>query len=96
MGRLSPVNVEPPTKTNNYKDLVVNTILDSIKQSNYLAAIEYQKIAQNNWPDEFGKSEEVDFDVILLLICQNRRINYPSNYYLLNHFCPLLTFFSFI
>ena len=79
MGRLSPVNVEPPTKTNNFKELVVNTILNSIKQSNYLAAIEYQKIAQINWPDEFGKSEEVDFDVILLLICQNRRINYPSN-----------------
>ena len=78
MGRLSPINVETPTKTNNFKTLVVNTILDSVKQSNYLAAIEYQKIAQNNWPDEFGKSEEIDFDVILLLVCQNKRNSYPS------------------
>ncbi len=82
MGRLSPINVEQPTKTNNFKDLVVNTILDSIKQSNYLVAIEYQKIAQNNWPDEFGKSDEIDFDVILLLVCQNNRIKYPSKSFL--------------
>lgn len=81
MGRLSPVNIDiqNPSKTNAFKDFIVNSILNSIEQENYLAAIEYKKIAQNTWPDEFGKtSDDFDNDVILLLVCQQKRLRYPS------------------
>jgi hypothetical protein len=83
-GRLSPLNMDVLVQSKsqhqhcNYKDLILNTIIDSVKQSNYLSAIEYQKITQQTWPNEFGRLNENDFDTILLVVCLQKRNEYPS------------------
>jgi hypothetical protein len=82
-GRLSPLTVDVPESTAaqqqcSYKDLILNSAVNSVKQGNYLAAIEYQKMAQKNWPNEFGRLSENDFDTILLVVCQQKRNEYPS------------------
>jgi hypothetical protein len=81
-GRLSPNLMENVPITNNCKNLITNAIIKAINQSNFALAIEYQKIGQKNWPDDFGKLEESDFDMILLIYCQNKRTKFPSKYYI--------------
>jgi hypothetical protein len=62
--------------------MFIYLILESIKQENYVSAIEYYKTAQKHWPNEFARTsnDEFDVDVILLLYCENTRLKYSSNY----------------
>lgn len=94
-GRLSPmfpVDLEKtlftksmPFKTilPNSQEIIVYFILEAIKQENYTQAIEYFKIAQKNWPNDFNKSShtdnELEFDSILILVCEQARQKNSSN-----------------
>ncbi|CAF0877343.1 unnamed protein product [Brachionus calyciflorus] len=93
-GRLSPmfpVNLEdtlfnksPSFKTilPNSKEMLIYWILESIKQENYTQALEYYKIAQKNWPNDFNKNtqsvNELNFDLILVLACELARQTYSN------------------
>lgn len=88
-GRLSPlvpVNLDQSILNSNLetnsKELFVYSILESIRQENYTSALEYFKLAQKHWPTEFNKSNQtpndLDFDLILLLACEQARSKHSS------------------
>ncbi|RNA31261.1 furry -like protein [Brachionus plicatilis] len=88
-GRLSPmfpVDLEktlhaksPSFKTilPNSKEMIVYWILEAIRQENYTQTIEFFKIAQKNWPNDFNRSNnsdnDIEFDSILVLVCEQAR-----------------------
>lgn len=86
-GRISPmipINLEQHSLFNsNSKEFFIYLILESIKQENYVSAIDYYKMAQKHWPNDFARSNQhvdhIELDVILLLVCEETRMKYSSN-----------------
>lgn len=79
--KLVPSHCFPP----NSKELFIWSILESIKQEMFTSAIEYFKLAQKHWPNDFNKTNqtpnEFDFDLILVLNCEQARQKYSSDFF---------------
>ena len=66
----------------NSKEMFIYLILESIRQEEYRSAVEYFRLAQNYLPSQFRRaatrSDELDFDIILLFVCEHIRYKHPG------------------